>query len=163
MRVSAKFLAIVALPLVLSACTETKFLDTIGAGKTSPDERVVQPNQQLSMPPDLNLPAPADADMNIAAPEPMAPVATDPAVPPPATAAVAGSEDNSPIVPGTNMTFAQQQDQLYTRYGINTLKADGTPKTFDELQAELAAAVKAEKKAANPNYGTIWNIGEWFK
>jgi hypothetical protein len=157
MRVSAKFFAIVALPLVLSACTETKFLDTIGAGKTSPDETGIQPNQRLSMPPDLNLPAPADADMNIATADPVAPVATDPA------ATDAAPQGNSPIVPGTNMTFDQQQDQLYARYGINKIKADGSPKTFDELQAELAAAVKAEKKAANPNYGTIWNIGEWFK
>jgi hypothetical protein len=161
MRVSAKFLAIVALPFVLSACTETKFLDTIGAGKTSPDEGAVQVNRQLTMPPDLNLPAPADADMNIATGDPAAPVATNPAATPPATAAA--PQSNSPIVPGTNMTFDQQQDQLYARYGINKLKADGTPKTFDELQAELAAAVKAEKKAANPNYGTIWNIGEWLK
>ena len=161
MRVSARFLAIVALPLVLSACTETKFLDTIGAGKTSPDETGVQPNQQLSMPPDLNLPAPADADMNIATSDPVAPAATDPAATPPATAAA--PQDNSPIVPGTNMTFDQQQDQLYAKYGINKLKADGTAKTFDELQDDLAAAVIAEKKAANPNYGTIWNIGELFK
>jgi hypothetical protein len=95
--------------------------------------------------------------MNIAAPEPMAPVATV------ATDIATTPQANSPIVPGTNMTFAQQQDQLYAKYGINKLKADGTAKTFDELQDELAAAVIAEKKAANPNYGTIWNIGELFK
>lgn len=154
MRMSAKFLAIVALPLVLSACTETKFLDTIGAGKTAPDESAVQPGRQLSMPPDLNLPAPADADMNLASTDPVAPATT--------TASTA-PQSNSPIVPGTNMTFEQQQDQLYAKYGINKMKPDGTPKTFEELQAELAAAVKAEKKAANPNYGTIWNIGELFK
>lgn len=163
MRNSAKFLASVALPLVLlSACTETKFLDTIGAGKTSPDESVVQPNQQLSMPPDLNLPAPADADLNIAAADPVAPAATAPAATAPSTVPPA-AQDTSPIVPGTNMTFDQQQDQLYAKYGINKVKADGSPKTFDELQAELKAAVTAEKKAANPNYGTIWNIGELFK
>ena len=148
-----KFLAILAFPLLLSACTETKFLDTIGAGKSSPDETVIQPNRQLSMPPDLNLPAPADADMNIAVSAPMAPAATAPAT----------AQDTSPIVPGTNMTFDQQQDQLYAKYGVSKLKADGTAKTFDELQAELRKAVEAEKKAANPKYGTIWNIGELFK
>jgi hypothetical protein len=163
MRMSARFLAILALPLVLSACTETKFLDTIGAGKTSPDETAVQPNRQLSMPPDLNLPAPADADMNIAVNNPAAPAAPAATVATTTPPAVAAPQSNSPIVPGTNMTFDQQQDQLYARYGVNKLKADGTPKTFDELQAELKAAVVAEKKAANPNYGTIWNLGEWFK
>ncbi len=42
----------------LGACTETQFSDTLGVGKTSPDENSVRVNQALSMPPDLQLKQP---------------------------------------------------------------------------------------------------------
>ena len=133
------FITFAALPLLLLAgCTETAFLDGIGAGKYTPDETAVQPNKQLVMPPDINLPAPANADQEVAAktaglePAPAAPAQAAPAAP-------SAPVDNTPVVPGTNMTFQQQQDQLYAKYNISKTKPDGTLKTPQELTSELKA------------------------
>lgn len=162
MRGLAKILLV--LPLLAAAgCTETKFLDTIGAGKSSPDETAIQPNRQLVMPPDLNLRAPANADQEVAA-KTAGEMPTDPAAPAGLVSAEPQQgQDNSPIVPGTNMTFQQQQDQIYAKYGISKVKPDGTPKTLEELSEEVRVAAVEEKRRANPKYGTFWNWAELFK
>lgn len=161
MRFITKF-AILALPMALAACTETQFLDTLGAGKVTPDETTVKPNPQLTMPPDLSLRAPAagDAQTPVAAPAAPAQAPVQQAAATPADPAA--PSPTNPVVPGTNLTAQQQLDALYVKYGISKTKPDGTAKTFEELQEELRQAVLAEKKKQNPNYGTIWNLREFL-
>ena len=52
---------------------------------------------------------------------------------------------------------------IFAEYGIAKLKPDGTTKTKEELQAELKVAVIKRKQQQNPNYGTIFNLGNVFK
>ena len=47
----------------------------------------------------------------------------------------------------------------YAKYGISRFKKNGKLKTKEELQKELTAVVLAKKRATNPNYGTVANIG----
>jgi hypothetical protein len=42
------------------------------------------------------------------------------------------------------------------------VKPDGTRKTDYELQQELRQVYISRKRAQNPNYGTIMNIGSVF-
>jgi len=57
----------------------------------------------------------------------------------------------------------QPEGDVYERNGISKVRPDGTPKTDQELQAELKALYLAKKRQKNPSYGTIFNIGNIFK
>jgi hypothetical protein len=155
MTTSNKCLAIAMTALVLGGCSSAaSLLNGRGLGKNAPDENQVSVNQSLAMPPDLNLPAPAQSESNDTAPPPVsagtadiADVGADPAIDGKAAAAPA------PLA----------QEDLYGKYGISRVKADGTAKSQEELFAELRAAQLAEKRRKNPNYGTIRNLGNIFK
>lgn len=146
--------------LALAGCSETKVQSLLGGGKESiPDEREVRVNQTLSMPPDLQLRAPSgqvteDGQLNKvpSAPPPAQPYEQASAAPEPMEQQAAGAPDAKP---------AQKQD-VYDHYGISKVKADGTPKSERELARELREAQIAAKKKKNPNYGTVWNIGNIF-
>ena len=77
MRILALALTAFALSAALGGCSESRFLNSMGMGKTAPDESQVTRNHELAMPPDLQLPAPSNA------PEPAPQVAAAPANPPP--------------------------------------------------------------------------------
>ena len=141
-----------ALAVLLGACSSAAGL----LGKSAPDERQVTTNQSLAMPPDLNLPAPAQSDTNYAAPRV---ASTDPADD-------LGDVGADPVIDGKPVVAAPApsgEQDIYSRYGISRVKTDGTKKNQDELIAELRAAQLAEKRRKNPNYGTIKNIGNIFK
>jgi hypothetical protein len=107
--------------------------------------------QELTMPPDLRLPPPGSVEANRAA----APVYT-----------VNESAVTSSASPTTGMQVAnraQYGDDVYTRAGIDIYKPDGTRKTDQELRKELQAYYTAQKRAQNPNYGTVFNMGNIFK
>lgn len=53
-------------------------------------------------------------------------------------------------------------DETLAYYNISRTKPDGTAKTAAEINNELRLAIKAEKRRANPNYGTVFNIGNIF-
>ena len=110
----------------------------------------------LTMPPDLRLPQPGTTE---AAPDPGA-MSNEAALaaPPPAAARTASAAPAAPLSPATTAA-----DSIYTQAGINLYKPDGTKKTTAELQQELQAYYIAQKKAKNPNYGTVFNIGNIFK
>ena len=110
----------------------------------------------LTMPPDLRLPQPGTT---AAAPDPGA-VSNDMALaePPPAPARTASATPAAPVSPGTTAA-----DSVYTQAGISLYKPDGTKKSDTELREELQAYYVAQKKAKNPNYGTVFNIGNIFK
>ena len=51
----------------------------------------------------------------------------------------------------------------YAKAGISLTRADGTKKTEGELDNELRAYHLAKKRQQNPNYGTVFNMGNIFK
>ncbi len=104
--------------------------------------------QDLTMPPDLRLPPPSTA---APAPSPAA-TSTQAALASPSAPATAGA---APVATGP--------DSIYTNAGISLYNPDGTKKTDFQLREELQAYYLAQKKAKNPNYGTVFNIGNIFK
>jgi len=110
----------------------------------------------LTMPPDLRLPQPGTT---APAPDPgAADMEAALTAPPPAAAAPAPAKVAS--APAAN---PNDPDSVYTRAGISVTKPDGTRKTDAELRKELQEYYIAQKKAQNPNYGTVFNIGNIFK
>jgi len=137
---------LVALGFVASGCTSIS--DVMRPG---PEEQPAQPQayHDLSMPPDLQLPAPGTA--------------VPPSTPAPAIASSEpGQVAAAPATPYGSSASVPEGD-VYERYGISKFHPDGTPKTQTELQAELKKAYLAKKQQKNPNYGTVFNIGNIFK
>jgi hypothetical protein len=148
----------------VSACagSETAVQELLGSGKSNaPDASQVAVSQNLSMPPDLQLRAPPDGPSNDNQAGVAPPV---PAVEPvqPAAAATEAQSAPKPLT-GTQTASAEQPKQdVYERYGISKTDADGKPKPQGVLYKELHDAQLAEKRRANPNYGTFWNMGNIF-
>jgi hypothetical protein len=115
----------------------------------------------LTMPPDLRLPPPGTT-----APAPdtstMSNQAALTAPPPPAAATAPAKVASAPAAtaPAAN---PNDPNSIYTQAGISIYKADGTKKTDSELRKELQEYYIAQKRAQNPNYGTVFNIGNIFK
>lgn len=153
--------------LAVAGCSETKMQDLLGSGKSAtPDETQVRTNRNLAMPPDLNLRPPTgevaeDGQLNTVASAVPAEPAMDQAqpTPEPAPAPVQTASANPPPAQGAE---PPKQD-VYEKYGISKTGPDGKPKSENQLYKELHAAQLAEKRKANPNYGTIWNMGNVFK
>jgi hypothetical protein len=150
--------------LAVAGCSETKMQDLLGSGKdTTPNEAEVRVNRNLSMPPDLNLRPPSgevteDGEPNkVVAVTPPAQPAADQVQPAPAPVQTA-----SATPPAEPATEPPKQD-VYERYGISKTGPDGKPKSETQLYKELHDAQVAEKRKSNPNYGTIWNMGNVFK
>ena len=81
--------------------------------------------------------------------------------PPPAAARTASAAPAAPAAPSA--PARRLPTDIYAKAGISLYKPDGTKKTDTELRAELQAYYLAQKKAKNPNYGTVFNIGNIFK
>jgi hypothetical protein len=78
----------------------------------------------------------------------------------------APTQTTGPAVQGTqkrDMSASNPREDAYQRFGISKTRPDGTPKTQTELDRELLEAVRQEKRKQNPNYGTVFNMGELFK
>jgi hypothetical protein len=146
-----------AAALAVSACSETSVQDLLGNGKSSaPDASGVAVGQNLAMPPDLQLRAPGEGESNDNQ-------ATAQAVQPVEPAATAAAESAPKPLAGAQTASAQPPKQdAYERYGISKTYPDGKPKPQNVLFRELHEAELAEKRRANPNYGTIWNMGNIF-
>jgi hypothetical protein len=142
-----RFVFVAFSALSLAGCSS----GLLGGGTPAPTaESQIAVNNDLALPPDLSLAAPGT--QRRAAPAATAPAADSGALyedsaPPPSTAGA--------LPKGT-------VGDPYEKYGISRLKPDGTKKTDWELRQELKAAVIAEKRKKNPNYGTIFNAGELF-
>jgi hypothetical protein len=169
MRLSLAIVSACAVGLVLAACSETKVQSLLGSGKDgAPDESQVRVNQALSMPPDLQLRAPSgqisedgQANKVASAPPPQQP-SYDQASAAPDDQASAAPEPLEQTGTAAPAQPAPKQD-VYEHYGISKVKPDGTPKSERELLRELREAQIAAKRKQNPNYGTVWNIGNIFK
>lgn len=150
----------------LAACTGSmrNYLE-----KDTPTEQVAT-RQDLTMPPDLRLPPPGTT---APAPDPgaaMAPVAAQTAAltEPPAAPAYKAPVATAPAAPVAKAAVpaapaASGPDAIYTNVGISLTNPDGTRKTDQQLRDELQAYYIAQKKAKNPNYGTVFNMGNIFK
>ncbi len=129
--------------------------------KDTPAQQQVAVRQDLTVPPDLSLAPPGTAPAapengSFAEPAPAEPAYNNQAV---TTAPVA------PAAPGST-TLGQRTsaaDAIYEKAGISLTKPDGTRKTQGELQAEYKAWYMAQKRQQNPNYGTVFNMGNVFK
>jgi hypothetical protein len=62
----------------------------------------------------------------------------------------------------TGMSQVNPREDAYVKFGISKTRPDGTAKTQAELDRELLEAVRQEKRKQNPNYGTVFNMGELF-
>ncbi len=152
--------------LAVAGCSETKMQDLLGAGKdTTPDESQVRVNRNLAMPPDLNLRPPSGEVTEYGEPNKVASAAA----PPPAQPAMDQAQPApqplqtaSATPPAASGAEPPKQD-VYEKYGISKTGPDGKPKSETQLTRELRAAEIAAKRKANPNYGTIWNMGNVFK
>ncbi|WP_342642758.1 DUF3035 domain-containing protein [Rhodoligotrophos ferricapiens] len=189
LKISAAAGLLTAASLLMGGCSGgSGVTDMLGMGKTVPDEREVRTHQVLSMPPDLTLkpPAPAGADSgtpNVAAeaaaaavgsqalhtpPEevlqqaaaaPQAPAAPRAQAASGHTASITPAQPSAPVQTATATAPAQD---VYQQYGISKTNPDGTPKSEAQLSKELKQKRLERERAKNPNYGSIWNIGNLF-
>lgn len=150
-------LCLLASSVLLAGCSS----GLLNRKSTVPQASNVPTGSNLAMPPDLALPAPGTSTAPYRASQPAAPAVQqgdslyNTASAPAAQRPAAGNlRQNCPSGIATA--------DVYECYGINKLKPDGTPKTKEELSAELKAAVIAEKRRTNPGYGTFTNIGAIF-
>ena len=119
----------------------------------------------LTMPPDLRLPAPGTTP---AAPDQgasRASLASQAALtaPPPDTETLAPARPAKSVAAAPAATAENPADSVYVQAGISITNPDGTRKTDAQLRKELQDYYLAQKKAKNPNYGTVFNIGNIFK
>jgi hypothetical protein len=154
MTTKRSVLVLAVLGLLPAGCATPSLTNMFGGGKsTAPQEAAVRTGNNLAMPPDLQLRAPAGEATDeyqpntVAAAPPAAPLETDVASyeAPPVAARPAPAPD------------------IYQQYGVSRTNPDGTPKDRAKLEEELKAAMMAKKRQANPNYGTVFNIGNIFR
>lgn len=142
--VSAAVLCFAAIGL--SGCGDTMrgYLE-----KDTPQQQVAV-QQDLSMPPDLRLPPPGSG--------PEAPVSADPGV-----YGNGAPAESTATIPASPVAGTAAEGDIYARNGISLNHPDGTKKSDAELQAELKKVHLAKKQQKNPNYGTVFNLGNIFK
>ena len=154
--------------MFLGSCGTLPDIDQIMApSKQAPDEAQVKVHQMLVVPPDYQLRPPPDGSNVESANNPYALPALTPGAPAPTVTQpgqptqVATSDPNAPgpqsITPGANPPATTN-----AQYGVTTVNPDGTPKSRQEINAEVRKRHLEEKRKKNPSYGTIWNIGELF-
>lgn len=109
--------------------------------------------------------APSDVDEE-ATPEPTMTASTEPSTISPNTTTPAATTPaaTTPAVttPATANAAPRTIDDAYKQYGISKTYPDGKPKPQGVLNEELRQAELAAKRAANPGYGTLWNMGSVF-
>jgi hypothetical protein len=135
-------MTLVVVALALGGCSS----GLLGGGGSAPTAQPqIQVNNQLAMPPDLSLAPPGTG----VAPAPTYKTAS--LETPPDDNLYGGTASAPPVI------------DAYEKYGISKFNPNGTKKNSEKLRAELRAAVIAEKRKTNPNYGTIRNIGSLFR
>ena len=152
------------LALLLAGCAETTFQDTLGIGKSAPDETRVRTVQPLSVPPDLELRPPAAGTKQAATDAPATTAAAGDALgAPPADGAPRVAARKPSITPQAPASTESSFYDIYRKYGISLYKPDGTRKRIAELNRELAEKRKQEIRKKNPRYGSIFNIDSLWK
>ena len=153
-------LCLAGLSLVGCANTMRGYLE-----KETPNQ-ALNTRQDLAMPPDLRLPPPGTT---AAAPDTgavsSAEMQSAALTTPPTTPVYAAPKAAAPAVKtaATTTEPASGPDAIYTNVGISVFNPDGTRKTDQQLREELQDYYIAQKKAKNPKYGSVLNIGNIFK
>lgn len=147
MKHIAPLAALLAAGLVQTGCADNSLTRLLDDRSSSASTEQAQTYQDLSMPPDLQLRPPGAGST----------AQSRPAVSAPATQTASAQPGLYGSAPA-----AQPQGDIYEQNGISKFHADGTPKTGEELKAELKQVYLAKKQQKNPNYGTIFNIGNIF-
>ena len=160
-----KYTRFAALPclLLLAGCAETTFQDTLGIGKSAPDETKVRTVQPLAVPPDLDLRPPAPAAAEPATSTAPGTAGKTALVAPPAERASAPAGGRAARKADVRQTQGGDFYDIYRKYGIEIYRPDGRRKPISQLNRELAEKIKQEKRRQNPNYGTIFNWGSLLK
>lgn len=170
---------VVAASVVLTACGGDAIREAVGLGKSAPDEREVRTHDVLAMPPDLQLRPPSDdGQSDSGRPNVAADAARTAALNQPprsgdnesgdAGRSVPTVNETAPVVLGESTEVAsvtqepETEQDVYARFGISRTHPDGRPKEDWELQRELREKRIERERARNPNYGTIWNLGNIF-
>jgi uncharacterized protein YceK len=146
-------LSLLITAVALGGCSSVSGL--LGGDRSAPSAQPQQiqanNNNQLALPPDLTLRAPGAQpsydSASLAAPAPKR---------------AAAPASTNLYEEGAAPASAPKVD-VYEKYGISKLNPDGSKKDEGKLSAELRAAILAEKRKTNPNYGSIMNIGGLFK
>ena len=163
------FWLIITLPLLAlpAGCSETTFQDTLGMGKSAPDETRVRTVQPLSVPPDLELRPPAagtrQAQADVSGNSASGALTAPPDAAAPASTQRVASAGQQQIVPKAPASTESSFYDVYKKYGISLYRPDGTMKKVTELNRELAEKIKEEKRRKNPRYGSIFNIDSLWK
>ena len=162
-----RFVAVVAAAVVLSGCSAGNLL----SGKAAvPQATSVPVGNQLALPPDLSLAAPGRTTESYQPNGPVADTSADYG-PDVDVGSNAGAEDSlygsSASAPGAVSSASPKRtggtlDDTLAYYNISKTRPDGKMKSSADLNRELRAAILAEKRRTNPNYGTIRNIGNIF-
>ncbi len=147
----SRFALTTAVAAILAGCSSAASLLNGGSAPT-PQAASVPVGNQLALPPDLALAAPRQT---VDAYQPNGPVAS------------AAPVESGELYSGNAGTMTAKRkggtlDETLAYYNISRTKPDGTAKTAAEINNELRLAIKAEKRRANPNYGTVFNIGNIF-
>lgn len=178
----AKITVLAVLAPVLAGCaSQTESLnDMMGLSKDVPDERVVRTHQTLATPPDLQLRPPPSETKESGSRNPYAQSANTAAQ---SNSSPPGGTVYAPAEPSYNQPQQVQPTQqantlppvnplvatapvptndVYAKYGISRSNPDGSEKSQDQLINELRAKQKELEQSKNPNYGTVFNIGNLF-
>lgn len=147
--VSAVALGLAALTLAGCGSTMRDMLE-----RDTPEQQAAV-RQDLTMPPDLRLPPPGSAPAE-AAP---APATVTPGIYDSSSGSAAAT---APVTQAAPVAPPNPAQTAYEKAGISLTKPDGTKKTDAELREELRAYYIAQKRQKNPNYGTVFNIGNIF-
>ncbi len=141
-----------AVAAALAGCSSAANLLNGGSSPT-PQAASIPVGNQLALPPDLSLATPRQT---VDTYQPNGPVAS-----------VAAPAEGGELYSGNASAATAKRkggtiDEAFAYYNISKTKPDGSAKSTAELNEELKLAIKAEKRRQNPNYGTIFNIGEIF-
>lgn len=175
MYMNLKLVICFALAVVLAGCSSGAGLLDTKAGV--PSAAAVPVGNNLALPPDLQLASPAGtvesyqsngyvAPIAVSAGRPVSQAATfaDPNLAPQRGSNAASLQQQAAASPTEPIYSNQVVDRAfpadyYAKYGISRFKSNGKLKTPAELKKELIVTVLAKKRSANPNYGSIANIG----
>jgi hypothetical protein len=151
MKTVWKLSGVLAMSFVLAGCGAGRLLglglEDSSSTAQAPQAPAVRTGNNLALPPDLQLRPPGTVTENYQ--------------PNPAPVQSASLEEDMyssapPVAP------APVKRDVYAEYGVSKVKPDGTPKTDQELKADLKLAILKRKQQQNPGYGTVRNIGGIF-
>ena len=155
MKLNAAQILLIVMGLSLAGCSSMSSM--LNPKSSVPSAASVPVGNSLAMPPDLQLATPTQTTENYEPNGPVEPVAATGNLNLPSKKPVqaSGLYSDGPAAPA--------KLDLYDQYGVSKVDANGKPKKAEVLQADLKAAIIKKKREANPNYGTIANIGAIFQ